>query len=135
MLSTVKIDGDGGMFIRCEVYDDTSLRGETVDVFIPADMVDQLLLACRDKARENRRRSGPSNDARSPLLDEPAPMFSTTDRDATERDAERVAADFMRRDGAPVFDFTKVDEAARTEGGHPAADDIVRRWANRPRDD
>ena len=67
MAPPVPIAGDGGFFLRCRTYDGT--RSDPVDVFIPADQVDQLLLLCRDQARENRRRSGPSTDARSPLLE------------------------------------------------------------------
>lgn len=67
MAPPILIAGDGGFFLRCRTYD--TARSDPVDVFIPADQVDQLLLLCRDQARENRRRSGPSTDARSPLLE------------------------------------------------------------------
>lgn len=61
---------DGGLTLRCVVYDTPGRDGSVVEVFIPAAHVADLLLALRDKARDHRDPAGISvgSSAPSPLL-------------------------------------------------------------------
>lgn len=77
--AVMPVAGDGGLFVQCVVYDPPSAAGQTVDVFFPADQITPLLLAFRDKARDNRQRSGPQADAVSPLLHPQQPEATLDD--------------------------------------------------------
>lgn len=89
--TVIPLHDDGGLIVQCKVWDPPSLAGRTVDVFFPASVVDDMLRAFRDKARDNRQRSGPQNDHRSPLLDDEDDPFESMQR--LIADAERMAGD------------------------------------------
>lgn len=99
------IPGDGGVFLRCVSYGVPGQGGRDVDVFVPAAQIDALLLALRDKARDNRRADAATISASvpSPLLRAAAPPKARGPRvvvveDPGGPDVLRDAADQAVRD-------------------------------------
>ncbi len=72
--TAVPLAEDGGLIVHCKVWAPASMVGRTVDVFFPASTIDDMLRAFRGKARDNRLRSGPQNDVRSPLIPDVDPL-------------------------------------------------------------